>query len=369
MTVVGNTIWAVNGIGITAQRYDRSVISGNSVSNRLGITPSIGIDLRGPETVVVSNNNIFDTDSYGIYVYPFGDADIADDMILIGNLIDTPGDDGIRLETSSRSNITGNRIIGSAAHGIHVLTDPGNANDSDDCVLSANIIDAPVGDGIHIVNGDRTQVMGNKILNGVTEDTDAIYMENCDYGQVVNNHIYNWDAAATMVGIYWTDGVKGMICVNHITATSDSAIVLEDDSGTDPDDMTIRGNVCDTFGNHGIRTADADEVTISGNTLRDNTANGTHGIYVDNSDYYTINDNQIRNIDNDATCDSIHTLNSDEGLINGNNVHGSGRDGVRLEDTTTNTEVVNNATHGDGVTLGAGAGNQNDWGSGHNLNS
>ena len=377
--VIGNVIWDTSDRPIFCSTGNFAVVSGNLIRNSSsvtsiaisGITSSVvtgnfielgntGIQiLNATQGSTVTGNFIYNNGFYGV------DIDTSPHTVVDGNCLFSTASYSVYIHGSQFVTVSNNTIDECANHSIFAETD---GTDPDDLLIQGNMIEAPDDDGIRVENGDRCQVFGNHITNGVTASTYGIYMLNCDLGMVKGNLIDNWDAAATMDGIHWTDGVGGLIEGNTINLTSGSSIVLEDDSATDPDDMTVRGNVCVSFGDDAIRCVDADDVAISGNTIRANTANGAHGISCDNCDWAIVSGNKIRDVDFDATADGINFANGTVGLIDGNHIRNPGRAPIRLEDTQTQSDVVNNRIDGDAVVLGAGAGNQDDWGSGHSFN-
>lgn len=461
-SIVGNQVVSSNGIGIYSNTASEIVICGNRiddpgtigislvgacasllVSNNIIVRATIGISSTRPYTVIINNNLIQTCSSYGIYAYTT--TTDPDDYLISGNIVDAVSGDGIRVENGDRLQVIGNKILNgvtATTHGIRLttcnyFTADGNTidnwdaaagmvgiyasdcrkgiissnmisfvssygifaddaiagTDPDDATVIGNTILSPGIDGITIEEGDRAQVIGNRILDGPASlGVQAINLLDCDYAKISSNIIENWDAAGSCDGILWQDGIHGTISDNTISNVSSRGIALIVGSSH----MVISGNVIHVCTSDGIYAIASHYLTVIGNDVHDGRSNGTYGVRVEDSNWAKVNNNTIAEWDNDGTCDgiSIHDctffqVNSNviddvgrdgirvestgagssiDGLINGNTVSNAVGDGVFLVDNVQQTDVVNNHCRGLGITMGAGAGNQNDWGSGHNLN-
>jgi len=316
--IANNIICAPESSAILAQACQRLSILGNSISWGQTAT-TYGIHMQETSNSQVCNNIIENWDS----------------AVNMGGILWTDGVKGI---------ISDNSILTCSGHGIWL--DDAAGVDPDDCIVSGNMIDAPSGDGIRCEDADRVQVLGNHITNGVTAATFAIFLDNCDYSMVDDNMIDDWDAAAGMIGIHWTDGLHGSVRDNHTNATSAEGILVEDAGGTDPDDMIISGNMIMAPGANGIRTEDADRCLMSGNHVSGLTvAAGFHGIDHDGG-YSLIADNLIFDWDGAATADGIR--------INGLYVHVTGNTLRQIGDAGINGVNVTGSLFSDNWIFGTG---------------
>lgn len=435
--VIGNNVYDIGMDGIRANAVDGITISGNLVG--LGAdgvlnagdetTARVGIDgirLAGSSNATVSGNIVANTDRYGVVVTN-GKA-FADGTTVSGNTIDSTGNagvyflrtlnntisrniigtnagdningDGIKIELSDATSVTGNTIANTVSTG----NDIGNGVyviGSNDVTIGgagalANAISNTGWDGVRfsvsngsidnnsITNADRAGVYAFGGTNvdvtaNVISDTgrEGVMYENFAFGgvnNIISNNIYNIGMdgirANSVDSVNIDDNLIGVGADGILNAGDDTTARIGIDgirlAGTS--NATVTNNIVANTNRHGIVATNGGSAvtnnTITGNTID---AIGQHGIYLIQSNNTLLQDNNIGlgfdlisgTADDTAVgSDGIRVANSLLASILDNLIANASGSGVYVGDTTgTNTvavagnEVTNSTT---GMTFESG---------------
>jgi parallel beta-helix repeat protein len=153
-----------------------------------------------------------------------------------GGLIQNFKQDGITLDQTDNSNLSGFIVSNNAGGGI-------KATSVEDLVLADNAVIGNGAAGITVAGGKNVTITGSSILGG---GADGILLTGTQ-NQVVNTEISD----------------------NAITGNADNGIDAESANR-----LTITGNTINTNGNSGIVSLRTDDVEISGNTISGNIKDG-----------------------------------------------------------------------------------------------
>ena len=115
----------------------------------------------------------------------------CDHLVVRGNIIDAPGDDGIFLDTCTYISVIGNEMSPVGEHAIHLT-------DTSDCLISGNMLDNPssivtnTSDGISLDgNSDNNFITGNKIKPPAAGNTPRyginVSASTCDNNRIGDN--------------------------------------------------------------------------------------------------------------------------------------------------------------------------------------
>ncbi|MBU0670801.1 chitobiase/beta-hexosaminidase C-terminal domain-containing protein [Patescibacteria group bacterium] len=225
-----------NGDGIIGASLTNSVISGNVVS---GNTDSgILLSGAGTDTITISQNNIGTNNA--------GTAAIAN------------GDDGIELTgTIASVQIQDSVISGNTDNGISSTATAANTTIYDNRIGTNNAATAAIAngaDGVYITNSTNLTIGATTDYNIISGNTDdGIFIDSCTNANINTNYIGTNTSSASL-------------------GNGDEGISIGDDSnGTQIEDVYIANNVDGiTIANSGMGTAVSKEVTISENSIYNN---------------------------------------------------------------------------------------------------
>jgi hypothetical protein len=169
---VGDAAWEING-------FTDVVIADNTIrksNNGIHLTAKVRHGKPYPiERITIKNNTIEHVSGIGI---AFGDIDENGfvnhrDVVIEGNIIRSPGRDGIRIRGTSVL-VRGNIIRGSRGFGIEAtLLHSGsgyNMNRLTDFVIADNLISDGTKSGIYGAGGVHGTVSGNRVRRNATTD-------------------------------------------------------------------------------------------------------------------------------------------------------------------------------------------------------
>ena len=231
---------------------------------------------------------------------------------------------GVRITGSFDTTLEGTKLIDCRSHGINFSNGPVRRTTIDKCQIAGSY-----GFGIDTTNSREIKIGQNSFTSNRkgTGFQAGIYAPSTggSVGVIIDGNFFE-DNEYDIYG----EGcdniiIKGNLHLNPVNI----AIALTAGS----DRCTVVGNICKniTGGNYGILLSDVDNCVVSGNVI--DTANA-YGIYVDNSDQNLINSNQIFG----ATTDAIRlTASTDDNLVNGNIAFGQ-----TITDAGTNNTLANN---------------------------
>jgi len=198
-----------NGTHVVIQNL---LIDGNKANQSSGSMKGINFFHMGSTTrdggkitnVVV--RNMFDNSFAGIYVSASGNNTI------IGNTVQSNGNDGILLSASTYNSVIGNVVLGNGAVGINIS---GNFNTVTGNTTQTNL------HGIE-VNTNNSTVTGNSVLSNTSR---GIWVGgNSTSNTISGNKIYDNGGATANDGIYFTlNASKNSITGNDITDSSCSS--------------------------------------------------------------------------------------------------------------------------------------------------
>lgn len=314
--VSGNTIKTGFDGGIEIFDGSGTLVSNNTITGQNGVETDVGILLDGTEDVLVSANIIDGTGDNGINVIDSTDIEVSDnqiglngganningDGIFVGggsdievsdneitNTTSTAGDigsgvqvvnsddvtvedntiynmewDGVRLESVTNTEVSGNDIDDVTMSGIFV------GGPSDTVLLHGNNINGvAMGNGIRALFTNDLTVLSNKIDNTALN---GILVQNSGSGLVVNNNEIGLDGTIGKNGVQVSDSTNGVISNNDIENAAQNGIFVDGSNGT-----VVLANKVNNVGENGVLVNPSSGVVVAANTI-DNT--GLDGIYV-----------------------------------------------------------------------------------------
>lgn len=294
----------IDGDGFTL--YGSGSGNGIYLNSRSGVTIknlkitgfSYGILIRYGNHNTIDNNNIFNNNVYGIYMYYYNN-NLDNNNMITQNTISNNNDAGIymylRGNIGHYTTISQNKISNNN-YGINILYGPNNYIISDNTISNNNY-------GIHIYGGYLTTISSNKIsdniefgigftgwsytntisFNTISNSYYGIYMhEHCysntiSYNTIFNNNygIYIWDRY-----IWYPYGI-----ISHNTITNnDYGIYVEQGRG-----LPIHYNTI-SYNNYGIYVE-----YCSGYIHYNTISNNNYGIYIEQGKWLTIHHNNFIN--------------------------------------------------------------------------
>lgn len=226
--------------GSTNTLIDKNTIKGSQygIWNQGGVT-------------TITNNNISDMKVDGIFI-----TDTP--SVMIGsNTLDKNKRHGIYLTSSSdNSTIKDNNITNSGVDGILVENSNYVLIGGTPRSTQANVIDGAGGDGIHVIGGEGTRIISNRILN---TKGDGIDVTKAESAFIRNNDIRFADAN----GIYVDDIDAVDIRGNRVRRTGSDGIYLNNF-----DAAWLANNLVSDTGDDGIDVSEGGFVSIYNNILR-----------------------------------------------------------------------------------------------------
>lgn len=379
---LGNDITRAGAHGIlvtggTSALIQYNTITGtNATSGADGVAGAVldGIHVQSNSSVEVLNNTVQGGDArgrrigpdydggngangYGILVNSSANADVIGNKVLGGDN-HRGGDrglgaglDGVRVTSSSGSEINTNVINHVGGNGIYL-------NPSPNSFIDGNTISNTVLDGIRVISSNGVDITNNNLhaigMNG-------IYAEGSNDLYIFTNTIGNGSSyGAQDDGIYVIGGHEAVIDNNTIQGADGNLLFL----GAGRDGIHVVDNREAVISNNDIMGGASVTIsTIFGPvTLPGGSGAGRYGIYADNSgaqgllndrNGVQITGNEILNdgLALGALSDGIHVNNSagglfgDRALIELNTVNGVGGNGIFV-DNTSGAQVLTNTVSG-----------------------
>lgn len=359
--IEGNIISYTGDDGIEVQKSGRTTIEGNTIS----FAGSDGIIVQGvsaydfyyPEIEEEAPSDEEDVFAVSVPV----DGEWAYSVNIIGNVVDTTGDDGIEVLDSGRSliaynNISNAGVLGSVSSEAFVYQEEGEPEVNPDA-------DGYGSDAIHVRNvwvddsndyeegkislfldlpGDSegptsVDILGNFVnvdsetgdFNGNTPD-DGIQVLYSGDTLIDGNRIANSGFGIGMVDEW---GPEGIHVVGGEAPSEPSDDEFETYSlffyGGGDSDVVISNNYVDWTAGTGIQVQDSGRVEISDNAVYESDEDGiqvTNSYAYDGDGSYSVE--VLRNLVDVSSDDGIEVLNSGRTHIDGNTVSRSGDDGI-----------------------------------------
>ncbi len=373
--IIDNDIYNSTWYGMFLEYCNHIQISLNNFSDN--DYRAIRVDRSSYNTI--SNNYIYNTINYdSILLYINSNFNS-----ILDNTIDTTGDNGIRLLSSSNNNtISGNEVMNSNNHGI--LVESSNFN-----VIWGNVLHDNVDDGIRLVNSDDNTFYENVIRDNIVN---GIYLDGTSEGNLLySNYLIdntnnalddgtnnNWNNS--IIGNYWDDytgydmdlnGIgdtpydvppgggsidylpiwnkQGPILINDLPSNPNNwtwAVTQAwcSGSGTESNPYIIEGlNIDANFTDSCIKILNSEaHFIIRGCELNNSIVSGSEaGVYLNNVTNGNIIDNHFDNNRNTG----VYLFLSDYNLISGNLLTNN-KHGIYLEGSYN--EILGNKIFGDG---------------------
>lgn len=326
VAISANAIDVAAGVGINLLCSTGQVLGGTISDNTVHAATSYGIQVA-PESaggdifrLNISGNEIYDSGSVGIYLNN-GSGTSLDACGVDGNLIWSPGSNGIELISCSNMSVSSNKIDTPTTDGIQVTN-------SSLITVSQNTIDTPV-IGIDI------------LCSGATSTTSVSASENNIYTASSFGIRLNGTSTGDLVGC--------RVSSNNIYDSTDDGISIIGTASCDVTSLNVSANNIYSPAARGIEVSYAYSATISANEVYDPTSDG---IYVADSSTCNISSNAIyspgsdgieylcniasdvtaisicNNVIRDATSYGINLSSTSTGdivglTISGNNIHTS----------------------------------------------
>ena len=269
--IINNNIYNNDSYGIYIRYEDaqKNYIYGNNI---WGSDQNYGIRISDGKNNIVESNLIHNNDSYGIYLYRAESNDI------IRNTIYSNNNDGIRLYDSH-----GNYIFNNDIHGPGQADGIETAGSSSHNLISSNYLFFHSSDGIDISDGSNNYIIKNMIISNETYGIN-IHNDDSDNNLISSNIITGTNQN---YGIYIRDAADNKLYRNLISYNQYSGIYLAGNStGTKIINNTIFGSLT----SDGIRCYDASSGEIYNNIILSN-GNGSSDRGIENNGSGEINVN------------------------------------------------------------------------------
>ncbi|MDO8740029.1 MAG: right-handed parallel beta-helix repeat-containing protein [Candidatus Woesearchaeota archaeon] len=230
-------------------------------------------------------------------------------VVITGNNISDSGLHGLFLNKSRNNNISNNVINTTAANG-NSITLWASSNST----IQNNTINTKSGHGIYLYSSSGSNISNNFINITATSSKHGLYLDTSSNSNTLQSNIITTSGIGDM-GIYLLSSTNNNITANTITTTGSLG--------------------------HGIELI-ANSNTLTSNVIRTTGSSG-YGIYFDYASNTVATSNKINATGTNA--DGIYIGDSDNNIINLNNITKSGRDGIRLEKELTGLPERNNITN------------------------
>jgi len=287
---------AINLFSVGTAYSDYNTVSNNVINGPAGVGDTFGIKIKGSHNTI-SGNHVYNTDT-PILVWSWSDTETAspDDNTISGNTIG-PGNGtaaykwGITLKTGRHNEVTGNTITDAERAAIYLYT-------SDKMAAEADFDPRPANDTIS----------GNIITGG---EVGIALMEGANTNTISGNDISGTTVAGILGSLSRWPGDFTDNPSSHLVGTPQEYLQIVSN--------TIQNNTISNCG-HGIAMEYADNNTLTGNTIKDNTGAAAidwHGVAftADGRGVY-FDENSVDNVVNYNSIVGNHG--SDYGLENAN---------------------------------------------------
>jgi parallel beta-helix repeat protein len=239
------------------------------VNNIINASATYGVYVRNYDSTssstgtVISGNVITAARSGGIVVQGLAGS-LQNEIVIANNLIQSPQDEGIMLYGTSYAVISGNVIRGvttSGKSGIRLVgTAATSGNQCAQVVISGNIVDTPALHGVRVDYGESVTVTGNRVISAGQH---GLYFANSNDITASDNKVSTSGAAYS--GVYLTATTKAALAGNttkQLATASGSASGISLLGATT--DVSVIGGIYDGFV-YGVRSASpADYITVCG---------------------------------------------------------------------------------------------------------
>ncbi len=354
VNVTGNSVINAKMNGVLASGSKNMTVSGNAVENSGNANRTGGISVRDvSENVKVRNNVILNSGWDGIYVQDSTGTNVTGntvtgtsesgitvqfggkDTLIKGNTV-SGGRRGVLTKQSNNTTIEGNIVYNQSMDGIYAISGTGIVIDGNDvgytdAGVTAGTAGNIAGDGIHASDTDGVRITGNDI---VSVGANGIFVEDSALAVVKTNDVQGTDAGT---GILFEGSDNGTIggmnpadgnTVSHFA----SGIVLEDSDGA-----SVHNNTITQVADYGIRLfGGSHEFNMQLNEITDPSV----GISIEdatNTVVALVEDNTITGVDTGIAVSNSTNVQLIDNDITGNSVTGidvSGGSNIEIEDNT-----------------------------------
>lgn len=361
------------GTGITISGADDILIKGITINDY----DDEGILAEGGSNITITSNTIEDNLGSGIYITETDMVEITGNILQDNGFTGTIDHYGIYLEEIDGLIISNNEISGSAQDGIYI-------EQSEDITMEDNILTDNGNGGVQIHNSVHVDILNNGFDEnqhmGISiEFTDNLLFEN-------NTASGNGPSNITSSrGVYMNEINDAVIRQNEMNENGWSGLILsdgnnilvEDNLAKDnmrpgfslvrADNLTLKNNTAEDNGTHGF-TLSGDYMEVRNNVAHFNSWSGirisnasdseiSEVIVAENEVTFTlddamefrytenliIEDNVIEGLNTDI---GIYLFESDDAVINGNQISGMGDAGIHIENSfntnATDNEITEN---------------------------
>ncbi len=305
--------------GISSVYSAGTNISGNDVAN----TKRNGIYVQGKSGVVVAGNTVDFTGKTGVYLLGTLNAKVQNNKIGTVGVNNNINGDGVLVETSNGTSVTGNTITktkstaSEVGNGVHVLNSDNVIVGTGSVGSDRNFISNAEWDGVKITNGKNVTVEGNKIetvkrvgvyaraTNGITvrsNDIDDAKM----YGAQLQDVIGTSSVVSNSIDKIGIDGINLYFSTN-VKVTDNVIGYGLDGLFSTPDDAAA------TIGRDGISSVYSAGSDISGNKVANTKRNG---INVEGKSGVKLTSNTVNNTGKSG----VYLLNTTDTKITGNQI-------------------------------------------------
>ncbi len=339
--ITNNTVNDTTQDGIRVQSSNGVKVTGNDVGLGAGTIGRDGIRLTGTSNGLVDDNDVAKANRYGIFVSVGGST--VNNNTVSNNTVDTTGSNGIYLNGSNNSFVTGNDVgtLGATNNikgdGILVENSSG-ATVNNNTVEETHGVSPNVGSGIQILSSNGASVTGNTVSNA---SWDGIRLSGASDALVQDNNI---DEVGTE-GIYSQWGGNVTIDDNIVAGTGRNGILI---INTGANNQITNNTVNDTT-QDGIRVQSSNGVKVTGNDVGLGAGTiGRDGIRLTGTSNGLVDDNDVAKANRYGIFVSVGGSTVNNNTVSNNTVDTTGNHGIYLNGSN-NSFVTNN----DVGTLGA----------------
>ncbi|MBI2130120.1 right-handed parallel beta-helix repeat-containing protein, partial [Candidatus Woesearchaeota archaeon] len=361
--------YLTNSLGVQLYNISNVVVKGNNISggayyglylqystnnnisnNQINTTASSG---HGIYLISNSNSNTLSSNTintlgvaaagYGIYLVSIQNTTIFGNTVTTGTIATSAY--GIYVVSSNNSNISSNTIITTKADSYGIYLDTRSSLNT----VQNNTITTTGSDGIGIFlsSSSNSSISSNNIVTTGTVvgvGSNGIHLSASSYNNVTSNTITT--NGSNSFGIYLVS-ISSSNTLQSNTITTRGGVVIDGSYGiliTSRSNIVQSNNIT-TNGSKGygiyLSSGSSSNTNITGNIIMTNNATG---ILISSSS----NNNATSNIINatGTNADGVYILSdSDNNILNLNNISKPGRDGIRIENSGTSIPERNNITN------------------------
>ncbi len=355
--ITNNTVDDTTQDGIRVQSSNGVKVTGNDVGTGVGTIGRDGIRLTGTSNGLVDDNNIENTNRYGIFV-SVGSSTVNNNTVS-NNTVDTTGANGIYLNGSNNSFVTGNDVgtLGATNNikGDGILIESSNGvTVNNNAVEETHGVSPNVGSGIQILSSNGASVTGNTVSNA---SWDGIRLSGASDALVQDNNI---DEVGTE-GIYSQWGGNVTIDDNIVAGTGRNGILI---INTGANNQITNNTVNDTT-QDGIRVQSSNGVVVTGNDVGLGAGTiGRDGIRLTGTSNGLVDDNDVAKANRYGIFVSVGSSTVNNNTVSNNTVDTTGNHGIYLNgsnnsfvtDNDVGTLGATNNIKGDGILIEASNG-------------